>query len=136
MDIKLGVCFERKRLKDHTKEGGKVVRDFLIKEGLPEKVVEKVVNAVESHHREVPFDSLEAEIITNADCYSFLFPDNFIGHVCRNLKKGKSLEETWKFMDQKIEEKHKILSLDICKKELEPYYRTLRHYLDKAKDFC
>jgi hypothetical protein len=40
----------------------------------------------------------------------------------------------FKYVEQKMEEKWDILSLDICKKELEPYYKQFKALIDTARD--
>ena len=34
-----------------------------------------------------------------------------------------------------MDEKHNILSLDICKEELEEYYKTLKKFITESKQF-
>ncbi len=81
---------------------------FLEKYPLTKEEQKKIINCVEAHHKGVKFNCVEAEICANADCYRFLHP--------------------------KMNEKHKILSLDICKKELEPYYQEFKKLFEKASE--
>jgi len=134
MDIKLGECFKSENRRDHTKEGAIAAKEFLEDNNVEKEIIKKVVNCVEAHHGEVPFTCKEAEICANADCYRFLLPHNLVSHMARNRGRGKSFEEVVKFANKKLEEKHNLLSLDICKEELEPYYKMFKELIEKAKE--
>jgi len=44
-----------------------------------------------------------------------------------------SLESILDQAEAKLEEKHGILSLDICKRELEPHYQTIKALIAAAR---
>lgn len=137
MDIKLGESFNTPVRRIHTKEGAVAVKLFLEDLKVSSKMIEKAVNSIAAHHGDEKWICLEAEICANADCYRFLLPQNIIDHIKRNLERGKSFEEVIAFAHKKINEKYNILSLEVCKKELEPYYRIFNKlfesYLEKKK---
>ena len=132
MDIKRKQAVAENRLPQHIKMGAEAARDFLSQFDVSEEFVNKVVNCVEAHHGCVPYSCIEAEIVANADCYKFLHPKGVLRYVCiLNERLGdfkKAIEE----VKAKLEEKYKTLSLDICKEELEPYYKQFKDLLDKA----
>ena len=132
-DIKLGDAINQEKIKEHTKMSAEATKKFLRDFDLEEIIKEKIVNCVEAHHGTVPYDSLEAEICANADCYRFIHPKGVfiylehLGHKEENI--NKNLEQ----LEYKLDEKWSILSLDICKKELEPYYRDFKKLITVAR---
>lgn len=135
MDIKLGQAKKEKRLVDHTQMGAAATREFLKQFDLNEEVKKKMVNCVEAHHRTIPTTSVEADICANADCYRFIHPKGFFRFLTILGTWGLSFEKCLQQAEEKLDEKYDILSLDIAKEELEPYYATLKKYLEDAKKF-
>ena len=133
MDIKLGQAKAEGKIELHTKISAEAVAEFLKQFDLTEKTKETIINCVEAHHATVPFKSLEAEICANADCYRFLHPRGLFGyfilHGSRSLDFNSAIEKA----AEKIEEKWNILSLDMCRKELEEYYHMFKKLIAEAK---
>jgi len=131
MDLKLGEAIKLNKTKDHIKMSLSVAKPFLEKFGLDEETKKKIINCIEAHHGEVPFICKEAEICANADAYRFLHPKGFFATL---IFTGKDLgfEKTLNLLDQKIDEKYKILSIDICKKELGKYYGQFKELIKSA----
>lgn len=132
-DIKLGEAKNQGKIKEHTKIGAEAVKKFLQDFDLEESVKEKIVNCVEAHHGAVPYKSLEAEICANADCYRFIHPKGVfiylehLGHGEENISKNLGQ------LEYKLDEKWGILSLDICKKELDTYYKNFKRLIADAR---
>jgi len=126
MDIKLGEAAKNNKLKEHVQMGVEFTKKFLEQFEIPEDIKLKIINCVEAHHGTKAYICKEAEICANADCYKFLLLKNVIGYIADKVKKGMQLNEAIQFAKDKMEEKHKILSLDICKKELEEHYQNLK----------
>ncbi len=133
MDIKLGQSKAEGRQKEHTKLGAKAAEEFLSQFELPSEVIAKVVNCVAAHHKEIPFFCKEAEICANADCYNFINPRNVFAFIGFKARSGMPIDQAMELAYKKLEEKHQILSLDICKKELEPYYVTFKELFEASK---
>ncbi len=133
MDIKLGECFKEKCPPEHIKRGMAYAKKILEENGVDEKTKELLLNCVEAHHGGAPYKSLEAEICANADCYRFIHPRGVIASVQNSMTLGQSFDGAVSFVLAKLEEKHNILSLEICKKELEPYYEPMKKMLEEAK---
>ena len=93
-----------------------------------------IINCIESHHGKISFKFLEAEVCTNADCYKFLHPKGFLAYLSILGKRNLSFAETLNRMEGKLDEKYKILSLDICKKELEEYYKMFKKIIVEARE--
>lgn len=77
MDLKLGQASEEKRISDHVKMSSDVARLFLEQNNVEPLDIAKILNCIEAHHGEIAFQSLEAEICANADCYRFIHPKGF-----------------------------------------------------------
>jgi hypothetical protein len=131
MDLKRKQAVEEGRLQDHIIMSLKATKDFLEQFDLDEKTKNKIYNCVEAHHGNIPYTCLEAEIVANADCYKFLHPKGMIIFMGLLNKRGK---DVIKNAEAKLEEKHDILSLDICKEELEPYYKMFKELFKKARE--
>ncbi len=132
MDIKLGES--RKQGKDHVVAGVDATKEFLNQFELDSLTKENIINCVEAHHGTVEYKYKEAEICANADCYRFLTPKGVF-----QFFKVLSLRESDfnKILDQvefKLEEKYNVLTLDICKQELEPYYKMFKDLIQKARE--
>ena len=133
MDISLGECWKENKIPEHVPRGVSAVEKFLAQFKISEDVKAKIINCVEAHHGG-KYKCKEAEICANADCYRFISPNNVFGFITDLVKKeGWSLTKTIKFAYSKLEEKHKILSIDICKKELEEDYQAFKELFEKAK---
>jgi len=96
-----------------------------------EETKRKILNCIEAHHGEVSFICKEAEICANADAYRFLHPKGFFATLIF-IGKDLGFEKTLNLLDQKIDEKCKILSIDICKKELGKYCDQFKELIKSA----
>lgn len=133
MDIKLGQALKEGRIQDHVKMSVDATREFLEQFDLGKKEKDKILNCVEAHHGTVPYTCLEAEICANADCYRFLHPKGFLVFMHMLGKREGSFEKALRYAEEKLEEKYKIISLDICKKETDEYYRLLKKLINLVK---
>lgn len=132
MDVKLGEAVANGKMDKHVEMGVEVTKKFLEKFNLDKETEKKIINCVGAHHGQVPFICIEAEIVANADCYRFLHPKGFFASLVFIGRKF-SFEDTLNFLDRKLDEKYKILSLDICKKELEKFYHQFKEFIRIAK---
>lgn len=133
MDIKIGQAIREGRVKDHIEMSFKAAEEFLKKFNLPKDILNKIENIIKSHHGNIPYGCLEAEIVANADCFKFLHPKAATFFLTDLGKRDYTFPEALDYFEKKIEEKHKIISLDICKKEAEEYYKLLHKLVDLAK---
>ncbi|UCG95826.1 MAG: hypothetical protein JSV92_02135 [archaeon] len=135
MDLKLGKAAEEGKLEEHVEMSSQAAKEFLEKFDLDEKTKNKIINCVEAHHGAVPFACKEAEICANADVYKFIHPKAFFAFMMTLGKREMGFDEALDYAEFKLDEKYKILSLDICKKELEPFYRHLKELVRTAREF-
>lgn len=133
MDIKLGQAMKEGRTQDHIKMSVEAVKEFLGEFDVSDDFKKKIINCIEAHHGTMPFKCKEAEICANADCYRFLLPRGFFNFLMALGKMGLKLEEAMKLAESKVEEKYNILSLEICKKQLEGYYQQIKQFLNVVK---
>lgn len=134
MDLKLGQAFKDGRLKDHVKMSSDAAKEFLKKYDLGGDRVNKIINCIEAHHKEVPFICKEAEVCANADCYRFIHPKGFFAYLNLLGVRNNDFYESLNLAEAKLDEKYKILSLDICKKELEEPYQQLKKLINQARE--
>ena len=134
MDLKLGQAFSEGRLKEHVKMSSDTAREYLKDKNLEERVVDKIINCIEAHHKEVPFNCKEAEVCANADCYRFIHPKGFFAYLNLLGKRNSDFFENLGLAEAKLDEKYKILSLDICKRELEEPYKQLKKLINQARE--
>lgn len=135
MDIKLGECMVERVPAQHISRGLVYAEKILSENNVDNKTKEILLGCIESHHGGVAYKTLEAEICANADCYRFIHPRGVIASIVNALKIRPTLKDAILFVLDKMEEKHKILSLDICKRELEQYYLTMKKMLTDAINF-
>ncbi len=133
MDLKLGQAFKEGKLSEHIKMSSGVAKEFLNKFEIGKEIKEKVINCVEAHHATVPFNSIEAEICANADCYKFIHPKGFFACLTFFGKRYSDFFDCLNQAEKKMDEKYNILSLDICKKELDGYYKVLKKFIKEAR---
>lgn len=132
-DIKLGQAFQENRLHEHVAMWVEATKEFLQGFDLDDSTKEKIINCVAAHHAKIPFGSLEAEIVANSDCYRFIHPKGFFVFLTVLGKRFNTFEQALDRAEEKMDEKYGILSLDVCKEELEEYYQTLKRYIADAR---
>lgn len=133
MDCKLGQAYKEGHLKDHIKMSRLKAEEILSKdEQITEKERETILGCVEQHHGADIFLSLEAEICCNADCYKFVSVKGVIGSM--KYLRDMPLNDMVKLCIDKADEKWKALSLDTCKKELEPEHQAIINFLNQYSD--
>lgn len=133
MDLKIGQSFKENKVSQHVQMSVEATREFLSKFDINEISKQKILNCVEAHHGNIPFKCAEAEICANADCYRFIHPKGFFVFLTILGKRSPSFSECLINAESKMDEKYNILSLDVCKAELEEYYHTLKKYISDAK---
>ena len=134
MDIKIGEAIENGCVKNHVQMCVDATKEFLERFDMTDEQKEKVINCVEGHHKDVPWKCKEAEICANADGYKFLLTKNWLSYLNLLAKRGVSPEKALEQAEKKAYEKWNILSLDICKQELEPQYKAIKDIVKLAKN--
>lgn len=133
MDIKLGEAISKGKPNEHVRMSVDATINFLSQFNLPEDVKDKIINCVEGHHGTKEWICKEAEICANADCYRFLLIRNWLAFLNSLGAEKSSFDHDLKFAEDKANEKWKILSLDPCKKELEPHYKMINKIIKKSR---
>jgi hypothetical protein len=126
MDIKLGEAAKDGQRELHTQLGAEAGNKFLNNFELDRRTRNAIINCIEAHHATVPFTCKEAEICANADCYRFIHPLGFFAYLNSQGSDRRTFLECIDKSEAKLDEKYKILSIDICKRELDPYYHQLK----------
>jgi hypothetical protein len=133
MDIKLGQAFSEGKIGEHISMSAEAAREFLSRFRLEKGIAEKIINCIEGHHGTKKWVCKEAEICANADCYRFLLARSWLAYISDLGKRNMSVQEILGQAEKKADEKWGILSLEICKKELEPQYRLIKGIIQAAK---
>lgn len=100
---------------------------------LDEDTKENIIKCVEQHHGAEKFFSLEAEVVSNSDCYKFIHPKGVLYYSSMLGRRFHNFDKELEQLNFKLNEKHNILSLDFAKEELEPYYEIFQKVINKAK---
>lgn len=133
MDLKLGQAIAENRREEHIVLSAEAADVFLKGLEIEDGLRLKIVHCVLAHHGTIKYQSLEAEICANADCYRFIHPRGMFAYYVLLGKRFSDFDECLKQSEVKLEEKHRIISLDICRQELEPYYQIFKGLIDKAR---
>lgn len=134
MDIKLGQAAKEGHQPQHVKYCVEFSEQLLKDLGIKDPYYSILINCVAAHHGAIPFTSLEAEIVANADCYRFIHPRGVMSFHATVIKRGNDHDAALKAVETKLDEKYGILSLDAAKSELVPYYEMFKKILMAARD--
>lgn len=133
MDLKVGQTIKEKRdSTEHINLALEVAEKLLQEFDIEATDKEAIKHCIKEHHNVGEFSSIESEICANADCYKFLHPKGFFSSLIR-LSVRFDDEDALNLFEYKIEEKHKTLSLQECKEELEEYYHFLKKIIKEAR---
>ncbi len=132
MDNGLGEARKRGNMKEHVKISIENAKNFLERFDLSKEDKKKIINSIEAHHGEIKHICIESEIVKNADNFRFLDLKRFIGEIYEGSNKGMSLKEIIKFLNRKVEEKHNLVTLDVCREEAEENYKIIKNLLDRV----
>lgn len=134
MDIKLGQAAKEGHQPEHVKYCVEYAEKLLKELGVDDPYYSNLINCVAAHHGAIPFTSLEAEIVANADCYRFIHPRGVMSFHATVVKRGNEHDAALKAVEAKLDEKYGILSLDVAKEELLGYYKMFKDILTVGKD--
>lgn len=134
MDIKLGQAAKEGHQPDHVKYCVEYSEKLLTELGIEGEYYSTLINCVAAHHGAVPFESLVAEIVANADCYRFIHPRGVMSFHATVIKRGNNHNDALKAVEAKLDEKYGILSLQEAKNDLEGYYNMFKKILNSAKE--
>jgi hypothetical protein len=133
MDLKIGQCMKEGRLAEHVQDSSAAAQEFLKQFNLAPEVLTKIISCIESHHGMDAYSCLEAEICANSDCYRFLSPEGFFHGTLIFGNRFANFNDALTQLENKVEEKHNIISLDICKQETEVNYLDFKRLIKEAR---
>lgn len=126
MDSMLSLAIKQDRVEEHIQMAEDKAKRILSRFPKVSKEEKKnILHCIREHHGAGSFYSIESEICCNADCYKFLSIEGIIYGIHEKDMPIGNLVILYK---KKVEEKWNALSLDICKKELEPQYRLIKKF--------
>lgn len=126
MDCKIGQALIENRLSDHIQMSADAAQKILSGKN---KLAQKVIPCILSHHKTTPFQSLEAEVVANADCYRFLTIKGFLSFIHQLGAQGINFSDAINYTNQKADEKWGIITLPDVKKELSPNYKLIKRLI-------
>ncbi|MFH2014106.1 MAG: hypothetical protein ABIJ17_04030 [Patescibacteria group bacterium] len=130
MDCMIGQAIDQGKLEEHTEMSAMKAEELLSEfADITKEEKENVIQCVKQHHGSDKFYSIESKICCNADCYRFLTVKGIVGGMLGFRE--KPMDGLVDLFSKKVDEKWSVLSLDICKKELESEYKTIKEFLSK-----
>lgn len=134
MSSKLGEAMLTNKVDERALMSAAAAKILLEEAGLDRNRIGEVIACILTHNGADKYSSLEAEIVANSDFYRFIHPRGFFNSfLIANRAVGGDFEKCLDFVDSKMEEKHKAISIKEVKEELDPYYQTFKEYLEKAR---
>ena len=127
MDCMIGEALRQNRLKNHIEMSANKSSELILNSNISKKDAENIKRCVLEHHGVKKFYSIESEICCNADCYKFVSIKGF-SYAMRFLR-DMPFKELIELLKNKVEEKWQTLTLDVCKREIEPQYKIIKNYL-------
>lgn len=129
MDCMIGQALKEGRLQDHVRMSLDKTDVLLDDSDLSEEDKENIRHCVSEHHGAHIFYSLESEICCNADCYRFTSVKGFMYAV--RFMREMPFGDLIKLLENKVEEKWGLVSLETCRAELEPQHAMLSKLVDQ-----
>ncbi len=129
MDVKLGEAIKEGKAPEHIQMSVDATKEFLKDFEISNEEKDKILNCVGAHHAQIPFTCKEAEICCNADCYRFIHPRGVFAYLNLLGRRFDNIDNCLNQLEKKMEEKYSILSLDVCKEELEEYYQEFKRLI-------
>ncbi len=133
MDIKIGEAVNQGKLSEHVQMSHDFTKELLSKYSeISDEDKTNIEACVLEHHGKEKFYSIESEICCNADCYRFCSVEG-VSYVLRYFR-DIEFKDLVALINHKIEEKWNALSLDICKRGLEPQHKILLTFMKYLKE--
>ncbi len=106
--------------KKHAEASADFAKEYLEKWSVPDEYKKIILNAIRAHHGKEPTETLEAEVIKNAECFKFVTLKGakiFFQELVEN--RGQTPSQAKEYALDKMEQKRKLLTLEDCKQEAE-----------------
>lgn len=112
--------------------------DFVIKHldewKVPEDERRIILNSIEAHHDHVPTESLEAEVMKNAECFKFVTLNGCLIFLHECGSRGDDFETAVEHVLKKVEQKRKLLTLPDCIDEADNNIKSIKDIFSKLTD--
>ena len=134
MDSKLPEATFLKNPSAHKDMAVEATKNFLKDaDALTKNQKENIIKCVEEHHGAEKFHSIESEVVCNADCYKFLYPEGVFSYLSILARRLNDFPKELAQLEKKMNEKYMLISLPSVKEELESYYKKYSELLSVAK---
>jgi hypothetical protein len=128
MDCVIGQAINEGKLSEHVQMCLDKGDELINEADISDEDKENIRHCISEHHGVSEFHSLESEICCNVDCYRFISVPGFMCAV--RFLPDMPFEDLVTLLTKKVHEKWALVSLDECKKELEPQYQTILKLLE------
>ena len=123
MDIKLQEARKAGIIEKHVEMSIEFAKVFLKNYSITEEEFNQIICCIREHHL-IEHTSLEAEIVSNADCYRFLYPISVFSYLKILLERGLNVHEALQQVKNKVDEKYHLLTLSKAIEELTDSYHS------------
>jgi hypothetical protein len=113
-------------MRNHTELSAGFAEKFLSECDLTATERYIILNSIRAHHGKVPTESLEAEVMKNAECYKFVTVKGCMIFLHELGIRETPFDEAVQYVLEKTEEKWKLLTMPECKKESEENVKKIR----------
>jgi hypothetical protein len=120
--------------KNHTRLSSEFAKTYLDKWKINKNEQEIILNAIESHHNQVPTKSKVADVVKNAECFKFV---TFEGSLILLHELGIRqipYEEAVDKVIEKMNQKKSLITFDDCIKEAEENCNKILEIFKKIGD--
>ena len=117
----------------HPQLSANFVKEYLKKWNVIEEEQEIILNAIEAHHNDVETKTKIAEIVKNAECFKFITIEGALIWLHELGLRQVPFNEAVEKVIKKMEQKRKLLTLDICIKESEIYCKQITNLFENYK---
>lgn len=132
MDSQLGKAYSKGNLVEHIKMSEDYARDILESDAdITNSETENILSCIRQHHGTKKFDTMESEVVCNADCYKFASVIGMLGSI--RTTRDMELTELVGLLLNKANEKWNALSLLDCKDEINNEYKVIVNFLGSFK---
>ncbi|MBN2330362.1 MAG: hypothetical protein JXC85_00970 [Candidatus Aenigmarchaeota archaeon] len=117
--------------KKHTKLSAEFVRKHLDEWNVAEDDKKSILNSIRAHHNHVPTESLEAEVMKNAECFKFVTLKGSIIFLHECGMRGDDFETAVEHVLKKMGQKRKLLTLPDCIDEADENIKVIKEFFSK-----
>jgi len=121
--------FKAAKRKNHPELSARFTEPYLKRWGVTAKEREVILNAIRAHHSAIPTETLEAEVMKNAECFKFVTLKGVLIYLHDLGKRNVPFKRAVGLVKAKVNEKYSYLTLKDCKIEARKNLRAIEDIL-------